>query len=96
MSFTCQSVPYRKSLRGDEITVKDRFLKPSEAAEVCCLGRSTLYKLEAKFKFPARVQLSSGRVGWLESDVEEYLRLGVEQFHEVYGEQLKAFKEQAA
>jgi len=36
-------------------------------------GRSHLYTLENEKKFPKRVQLGVNRVGWVQSEVEEWL-----------------------
>lgn len=37
------------------------------------LGYTTLFRLERDGKFPARRQLSPGRVGWVKSEVEAWL-----------------------
>lgn len=37
------------------------------------LGYTTIFKLERDGKFPARRQLSPGRVGWLTSEVDAWL-----------------------
>ena len=36
--------------------------------------RQHLSRLEAAGKFPERVQLGEGRVGWLEGEVDEWIR----------------------
>jgi prophage regulatory protein len=38
------------------------------------LSYSTIFKLETAGKFPARRQVSDNRVGWLTSEVEEWMR----------------------
>jgi prophage regulatory protein len=37
------------------------------------MGYTTIYRLEIAGDFPARVKLSPGRVGWLRSEVEQWL-----------------------
>lgn len=37
------------------------------------LGYTTIFKLERDGKFPARKQLSPGRVGWLRAEVDAWL-----------------------
>lgn len=37
------------------------------------LSRSTLYSLIKEGKFPAPIQLGARAVGWLESDVSEFI-----------------------
>lgn len=37
------------------------------------LGYTTIFKLERAGKFPARRQLSPGRVGWLRAEVDAWL-----------------------
>lgn len=37
------------------------------------LSTATIWRLECKSKFPRRIKLSEGRVGYLRQDVEEWL-----------------------
>lgn len=37
------------------------------------LGRSTVWRLVSDGRFPAKVQLSNGRVGWIESQVAQWI-----------------------
>lgn len=43
------------------------------------LSRSTIYLAVAKGQFPAPIRLGARAVGWLESEVETWLRQQVEQ-----------------
>jgi len=45
-----------------------------KVSEVTGLARSTLYKEVAEGRFPPPVQLTGGAVGWLETEVEEWIR----------------------
>ena len=47
----------------------ERFLRRSEVEHVTGLGRSTIYEKIAVGEFPKPVPLSSGAVGWLESEI---------------------------
>ncbi|PAJ71899.1 hypothetical protein CJF42_24235 [Pseudoalteromonas sp. NBT06-2] len=80
---------YRTNIKGEEIQLRDRIIRPKEVAEICGMSRVNLYRLKNKFKFPPSIRISEARVGWLESDIEEWKKLGAENFYIVYGEQLK-------
>lgn len=60
------------SMTDDElhrIVKLPRYLKGPEVAHVTSLSLSTIRRLEAQGKFPARRQLTSRAVAWLESEV---------------------------
>jgi prophage regulatory protein len=42
------------------------------------LGRSQLARLEKVGKFPKRVRISEGRIGWLESEILAYIAARIE------------------
>jgi len=48
-------------------------LKRSEVLALVGLGSTTVWRLEKGGNFPARKQLSAGRVGWLRSEVEKWI-----------------------
>ena len=50
-----------------------RVLRRPEVEERVGLARSTLYKLIGLGKFPEPIRLGTNSVGWLESDIEEWL-----------------------
>lgn len=52
----------------------DRILRAKEVQSMTGLSRTTLWRLERKGNFPARVPLSSSIVGWRLNDVEEWIR----------------------
>lgn len=85
---------YRKNVKGELITINDKYLKPKDVATLCSMTRAGVYRLMNKFQFPPQHNTSPGRVAWLECDVEEWKKLGAENFFIVYGEQLKAAKAQ--
>jgi len=50
------------------------FLKRSEVLALVGLGYTTVWRLEKGGDFPARKQLSAGRVAWLRSEVEGWIQ----------------------
>ncbi len=51
----------------------DRFLKMAEVLKASGLGRTSLWRMEGNARFPRRVKISPGRVGWRESEVSAWL-----------------------
>ena len=52
---------------------KESFLKRKELVARISLSYPTIWRMERKGMFPARRQISPGRVGWLESEIEQWL-----------------------
>jgi prophage regulatory protein len=52
----------------------DRLLRDRDVALVTGLGRTTRYEMERRGEFPRRRQIGRGAVGWLESEILEWLR----------------------
>ncbi len=52
----------------------DRFLREAEVRRITGLSRTTRWRLERANVFPNRRFISSNAVGWLESEVQEWLR----------------------
>lgn len=50
------------------------FMKRAEVVTMVGLGYSTIWRLERVGKFPARRKLTSYRVGWLRSEVENWIK----------------------
>ena len=48
-------------------------LSKRKTCQLVGLSPATVWRLERKSKFPARIQLSAGRVGYLRRDVEAWL-----------------------
>ncbi|MBI4996778.1 MAG: AlpA family transcriptional regulator [Rhodocyclales bacterium] len=51
----------------------DRYLRTKQVAELTGLSRAMIYKLQAEGTFPKKVSLSIRAVGWLESEVVQWL-----------------------
>jgi prophage regulatory protein len=51
----------------------DRFVREPECQRITGLSRSTRWRLERARKFPRRCRISTGAVGWLLSELEEWV-----------------------
>lgn len=94
MSTVALAVP-PKNLKGDAITLEDRFLSCKEVCELLGIGRATLYRGMERCEFPPSYQITKGRIGWLQSDISEYKQLGFLKFCRVYSEQIKDMRIEA-
>ena len=52
----------------------DRIIDIKEVVAMTALSRTTVWRLEQRQGFPARVSLCAGRVGWRLSEVSEWIR----------------------
>lgn len=52
----------------------DKIIDIKEVLSMTALSRTTIWRLEQKGQFPARVSLCAGRVGWRLSEVSEWVR----------------------
>lgn len=50
-----------------------RVLRIKDVCERTGLKHAWIYKLEGEGRFPARVELGPNAVGWLESEVDEWI-----------------------
>lgn len=50
-----------------------RFLTWPEVCARVRLSRQTVWRMEAKGRFPKRVQISPGRVGWRENEIDGWI-----------------------
>lgn len=51
-----------------------KVLRLAQVMDSTGLGRSTIYKYIAQGKFPTPLQLSERCVGWLESEVQQWIQ----------------------
>lgn len=61
------------SIAGD--TAVDRILLKPEVRHIVGWSDTTLWRECRAGRFPTAVQISAGRIGWLESEVREWVRL---------------------
>ncbi|MBU5637380.1 AlpA family phage regulatory protein [Geomonas sp. Red69] len=52
----------------------DKLIRRKQVLELIGLSHSTQWRLEKAGRFPARVRLGSGSVGWHLTEVEEWVR----------------------
>ena len=55
------------------LTAPRRFLKSEEVKQRTSLSRSTRWRRIKERKFPAPIRISTGRVAWLEADIEAWI-----------------------
>ena len=51
----------------------DRLLGHQDVQDVTGLGKTTIQRMEARGEFPRRRQIARKRVGWLASEVDEWM-----------------------
>jgi prophage regulatory protein len=54
--------------------MSERLLRTPEVQARVGLGRTTIWRLERAGDFPRRRQIGVGTTGWLESEVNEWIR----------------------
>ncbi|MEJ0039289.1 MAG: AlpA family transcriptional regulator [Gammaproteobacteria bacterium] len=59
-------------------TTNARILRLPQVCAMTGLGRSMIYQMEAERRFPPRVNIGVRAVGWVESEVQEWLRRRIE------------------
>ncbi len=70
------------SLENPEPTEKpkpQRILRLAQVREVTGLGRSCIYQLQAEKQFPQRIKISVRAVGWIESEVQQWVAKRISQ-----------------
>lgn len=61
--------PSRRLLRDPN----ERALRLKQVCQLTGLGRSIIYQMQAEGRFPHRIKLGERAVGWLESEVRDWL-----------------------
>jgi len=51
----------------------ERILRSKKVQKLTGVSRTTLWRLERKGKFPARISLCPGSIGWRSSEVDEWI-----------------------
>ena len=59
-------------------TRKIQFLRLPEVIKLTGLCRSSIYQMEAEERFPHRVPIGLRAVGWVESEIQDWLRRRIE------------------
>jgi prophage regulatory protein len=55
-------------------SLTDNILRVREVCRITGLCRSNLYVLQAQRRFPDRIRISNRAVGWLESEVRQWVQ----------------------
>lgn len=58
---------------------QERFIRLDELMNKTGLGRSTIYRMVDKGEFPKPINLTSNKVAWLQSEVNDWMKKKVEQ-----------------
>ncbi len=61
-----------ETMNNDERDL-DRFLGENEVARITDLSRTTRWRLERDGRFPKKRHISANRIGWLESEIREFI-----------------------
>ena len=66
-------------LTSDEDSKRDRVgpihvLRLPQVCKMTGLCRSSIYQMEAERRFPSRIKIGARSVGWIESEVQAWLR----------------------
>ena len=75
--------------------MKERINRPRDIKAATGLSRWQLARLEAEGKFPGRIRLSTQAVGWLESEVTNWLEQRAHERKRVLGPQAQPQREAA-
>lgn len=59
-----------------------RILRLAQVREVTGLGRSCIYQLQAQKEFPQRIKIGVRAVGWIESEVQQWVAKRISQSRE--------------
>jgi len=63
-----------ETIQAQEANAVDKIIRSKEVQELTSLSRTTLWRLERKGEFPARVPLTSGSIGWRLSEVQQWIK----------------------
>jgi prophage regulatory protein len=65
--------------RGEAGTsIGHRILRLPQVCSMTGLGRSMIYQMEAEGRFPRRVPIGARAVGWVEGEIQDWLRGRIE------------------
>ena len=56
----------------------ERAIRLKQVCQLTGLGRSMIYQMQAEGRFPQRIKLGERAVGWLESEVRDWLATRVD------------------
>jgi len=56
----------------------NKFIRETECQQITGLSRSTRWRMEKVGKFPKRIKISDNVIGWLNEDIENWVKEKVE------------------
>lgn len=65
---------YAEAVQVQESNTVDKIIRSKEVQELTSFSRTTLWRLERKGEFPARVPLTSGSIDWRLSEVQQWIK----------------------
>ena len=74
LEYLLDNTTERKAQPVSSADQPERILRIKEVTEITGLSRTTIWRMERKDEFPARVQLGVGSVGWKASDVNNWIK----------------------
>lgn len=54
--------------------MQDRYIRAAELIRMTGLSPSTIWRLEQEGEFPRRRKIGSSAIGWLESEIDDWLK----------------------
>jgi len=60
-------------LSHSSVGTADRIVLEAEATQLCGFGRVTRWRMEKEGRFPKRVKVSDGKIGWRLSDIQRWI-----------------------
>lgn len=63
-----------KQAKKPENKIQERILRLDEVTQLVGVSRTTLWRMERKGDFPARIPLSSRSVGWRSIDIDNWMK----------------------
>lgn len=60
-------------MQNENYNIKERILRLPEVIKITGLKRSSIYRLIGEGRFPQSVSLGARAVGWLESEIENWI-----------------------
>jgi len=61
-------------MQTENPTAPTKIIRKSHVLDRVGVSGTTLWRMERRGEFPPHVRISTGAVGWLESDVEQWIR----------------------
>lgn len=72
--------------------ITDRFIREPECLKITGLSRPTRWRLEKEGKFPKRRKISENTMGWLASEIDEWIKNRIEYSNQELSTDRPAFR----